>query len=266
MAEKTAIQWTDATWNPWRGCTKVTAGCDHCYMFRDQIRYGRDPEVVTRAAPATFNAPLKWERDLVSQARGAAITPRKVFTCSWSDWFHPHADEWRPEAWNIIRQTPHLTYQILTKRPNRIKHTLPADWGKGYPNVWLGATVESEGQDWRVQYLREVPAAVRFVSYEPGIDRLVTAYTQSARFDGVDWLIIGGESGGREARPFRLDWARGAVRYCRDVGIAPFVKQLGTVWAREHKAKDWHGGDWSEWPEDLRVREFPTVTTPALIA
>lgn len=127
MGDKTAIQWTDHTWNPWQGCTKVTAGCDHCYMFRDMRRYGKNPEAVVRSSDATFYAPLRQPKK---------YTPGKVFTCSWSDWFHPAADAWRDEAWAVIRQTPRLTYQILTKRPNRIAGHLPTDWGDGYPNVW----------------------------------------------------------------------------------------------------------------------------------
>ena len=115
MAESTGIGWTDATWNPWYGCTKVSPGCAHCYMFREQIRYGRDPEVVTRSK-TKFADPLKWTKG------------RMIFTCSWSDWFHPAADAWRPEAWEIIKRTPHHTYQILTKRPERIADNLPDDW------------------------------------------------------------------------------------------------------------------------------------------
>lgn len=261
MGETTGIAWTDSTWNPWYGCQKVTAGCDHCYMFREMERYGRDPETVQRSK-TKFAEPLQWEKRLVAQAAGAQITPQRVFTCSWSDWFHPAADAWRDEAWAIIRRTPHLTYQILTKRPNRIARSLPADWGeRGYPNVWLGVTVEANGTLWRTDFLRAVPAAIRFISYEPGIAPLVTGNGDALRLlTEVDWLIIGGESGGREARLFDLRWARDAIAAARSAGAAPFVKQLGSVWAREHKARDWHGGDWSEWPEPLRVREFPEAT------
>lgn len=138
MAERSIIEWTDATWNPWRGCDKVSPGCAHCYMFRDQERYGRDPSTVVRAADPTFYAPVRkpsWERQRASAivARGRHL----VFTCSWSDWFHPDADEWRDEAWSIIRDTPASTYQILTKRPERMADHLPDDWGEGYPNVWV---------------------------------------------------------------------------------------------------------------------------------
>jgi protein gp37 len=239
-------------------------------MFRDKVRYGQNPEVVVRSRPATFNAPLKW-RD-----------PARVFTCSWSDWFHPAADPWRDEAWDVIRRTPHLTYQILTKRANRIAGHLPEDWGAaGYPNVWLGVSVEHQATAFRLDQPAAVPAAVRFVSYEPALGPLDLApYLQGegcfwcygegvlpgtqrpcrACPPKVGWVIVGGESGGKEARPFDLAWAREAVRQCRAARAAPFVKQLGSVWARAHGARDWHGGDWTEWVEDLRVRAFPDGT------
>src|SRR3990167_8205664 len=108
MAERTAIEWTDATWNPWRGCRKVSPGCASCYMFRDQKRYGRDPSEVVPAANASFTAPLRWHRRYSLPVRFL------VFTCSWSDFFIEEADRWRPAAWDIIRRTPGLTYQILT--------------------------------------------------------------------------------------------------------------------------------------------------------
>ena len=116
VSATTEIEWTEATWNPWMGCTKVSPGCAHCYMFREQRQYGRDPETVVRSK-TKFREPMKW-------AEG-----RLVFTCSWSDWFHEGADAWRPEAWEIVRATPQHTYQILTKRPERIVDHLPATRG-----------------------------------------------------------------------------------------------------------------------------------------
>lgn len=208
MGERSAIEWTDATWNPWRGCTKVSPGCDHCYMFREQRRYGRDPEQVVRSK-TTFTAPLRWRE------------PRLVFTCSWSDWFHVGADSWRPEAWAIIRQTPHHTYQILTKRPGRILRHLPPDWGDGYPNVWLGVSVESQEQAFRVHQITSIPAAVRFISAEPLLGPIT--------FDdltGIDWLIAGGESG-PEARPCDPEWLRSLRDQCEGDKVAFFLKQLG---------------------------------------
>lgn len=232
MGDETSISWAEATWNPWRGCTRVSAGCDGCYMFRDQRRYGRDPEVVVRAAPGTFNAPLskKWAE------------PRIVFTCSWSDWFHVTADPWRDEAWDIIRRTPQHTYMILTKRPGRIHRCLPDDWGDGWPNVWLGVSIETARFNHRADQLRRTPAALRFLSCEPLLGSLYPrplASTSGARPDrsaddaagggrptrepspldlsGIGLVIVGGESGPRKpsagsdippARPMHPAWAR----------------------------------------------------------
>ena len=107
MGNKTGIEWCTSTWNPWRGCHKLRAGCKNCYMFREQNQYGHDPNIVVRSK-TTFNDPLKWKE------------PAKVFVNSWSDFFIEEADPWRDEAWDIMRRTPHLTYQILTKRPENI--------------------------------------------------------------------------------------------------------------------------------------------------
>lgn len=142
MGKHTGIAWAECTWNPWRGCTKISAGCDHCYMYRDQARYGQDPRVVTRSK-TTFRDPFRWK------------TPKRIFTCSWSDFFHGSADPWRDQAWDIIRQTPHHTYLILTKRPGRIPRHLPSDWGDGWPHVWLGVSVESQTETFRLQHLRD---------------------------------------------------------------------------------------------------------------
>src|SRR5690349_7168633 len=123
MADKTKIQWADSTVNFWHGCHKVSEGCKFCYMFRDKQRYGQDPEIVVRAKAASFDKALHWK------------DPRRIFTCSWSDFFIEDADAWRADAWEIIRHTPQPTWLILTKRPERIAECLPPDWGAGYKNV-----------------------------------------------------------------------------------------------------------------------------------
>lgn len=271
MGEKSLIQWCDATWNPWRGCNKVSPGCAHCYMFRQQKQYGRDPSVVVRAARATFNAPLKWT--------GPEWEGKKVFTCSWSDWFHEDADAWRDEAWAIVKRTPHLTYQILTKRPERISQCLPKDWdgedgigaeGEGYEHVWFGVSAEYQRQfEERVRCLTHndrIANNMVFVSCEPLLGPI--DYWKARVADTVNWFIVGGESGGREARRFDPDWARKLIADLREehgddqaLYGQVFVKQLGSVWARETGtySQDSHGGNWDLWPEDLRVRQFPGV-------
>jgi len=255
MGEHTGIAWTDATWNPWRGCRKVSAGCTHCYMYREQERYGRDPKIVTRASPSTFNAPLKWA---ASRAGTAAM---RVFTCSWSDFFIEEADPWRHDAWDIIRRTPNLTYQILTKRPERVADHLPADWGDGWPNVWLGTSIESSNFAGRLDKLFKVPARIHFVSAEPllGTMRAKRGYwpwnlSISRRSSGswvkskLDWVICGGESG-PGARPMDLDWAREIRDFCHSNGIPFFLKQLGG-WPdpRSHEKAVLDGRTWTEMP------------------
>ena len=177
---KTLIAWTDYSWNPWRGCHKVSQGCKNCYMFREQKRYGNDPNIVVRSI-TTFKDPLKWK------------DPAMVFTCSWSDWFIEEADPWRDEAWEIIRQTPHLTYQILTKRPENIRSRLPDDWGDGWDNVWLGVSIEDKDNYARGLNLADIPAKIRFISAEPLLGQLDLLWLVSTGL--IHWLIVGGESG-----------------------------------------------------------------------
>src|SRR5690348_14828200 len=200
MADETGISWTEATWNPWMGCTKVSEGCDNCYMFREQRQYGNDPELVRRSK-TKFDAPLKWTK------------PKLVFTCSWADWFHVAADPWRDEAWEIVRRSPHHTFQILTKRPGRITRCLPADWGDGYANVWLGTSVETDEYLSRARVLRDVPAALRFLSLEPLLGPL-----PSLDLGGYGWVITGGESGPGH-RPIEAEWVRAIRDKCVAAGI-----------------------------------------------
>lgn len=208
MSATTGISWTDATWNPWYGCHKVSPGCRGCYMYRDMAKYGRDPLAVKRSK-STFRDPLKWK------------DPKRVFTCSWSDFFHEQADEWRADAWDIIRRTPHLTYQILTKRPENIATRLPEDWFLGYSNVWLGVSAESQVYyDLRVPILCATPAVLRFVSLEPLLGPIVISNNEH-----LGWVIVGGESGPNH-RPLDVDWIRAIEAQCNALPQIPmFVKQ-----------------------------------------
>lgn len=249
MGEQSGIQWTQATWNPWHGCVKVSPGCKYCYMYRDKEKYGQNPMEVVRSK-TTFKNPLKWKE------------PKLIFTCSWSDWFIDLADEWRPEAWEIIKATPQHTYQILTKRPERIVTHLPPDWGDGYPNVWLGVSIESQAQIERLDVLEALRAKVKFISFEP----LIGPITDEFRGD-VDWIIIGGESGNDTGkyryRPCEIEWIKTLINGYRyddmvfERRAKIFVKQLGTHLAKELKLVDHHGGDITEWPEELQIREMP---------
>ncbi len=227
MGEKTSIEWTEHTWNPWHGCQHVSPGCEHCYMFAAKRRYGQDPTAVVRSR-TTFDEPLKWKK------------PRLVFTCSWSDFFIAEADPWRAEAWGIIRRTPHLTYQILTKRPARIASHLPPDWP--LQNVWLGVSVEARVYRYRADVLRRIPAAVRFLSLEPLLEHLA-----ELNLNGIHWVIAGGESGPGH-RPVDADWLRAIRDRCQAAGVPFFFKQWG---GRTPKSggRLLDGRTWDEMPE-----------------
>lgn len=214
MAKNSKIEWCDHTWNPWYGCHKVSAGCKNCYMFREQKRWGREPNVVQRANHKSFDAPLKWKNSA------------SVFTCSWSDFFIQEADQWRAYAWDIIRKTPHLTYLVLTKRPERIDECLPNDWGEGWPNVWLGVSVENKDQRDRISTLQDIPAIVRFVSCEPLLTPLNLCLWLFYGYSTIDWVITGGESG-PGYRPANPDWFRSIRDQCAGAGVAYFHKQNG---------------------------------------
>ena len=248
MGKNTTIAWTETvmpdgtlrpghTWNPWQGCRKVSPGCLNCYMYRDKKRYGQDPATVIRSKPNTFNSPLKWKE------------PAKVFVCSWSDFFIEDADPWREEAWEIIRNTPHLTYQILTKRPENIAGRLPPYWP--LKNVWLGVTAENQqtANERLAVLLFDVPAVKRFVSVEPMVGPVDLGHALcKAWSDGVatmgrylDWVICGGESG-PDARIMQTEWALSLKEQCAAAGTPFFMKQMSAG---------------APIPEELRGQEFP---------
>ena len=248
-SEETLIEFCDLTYNPWQGCHKLSLGCRFCYMFRDKMKYGQEPNRVVRSKDPTFYKPLKWHE------------PKLVFTCSWSDFFISEADAWRDEVWEIIRATPHLTYQIITKRPERILDNLPDDWGDGYPNVWLGVTVENNATRHRLRTLSEIPAAVRFISFEPLLENLDLDGYMQILTQYYGWGILGAESGNDNGlyryRPCQVEWLEHLVDVCRRTDVAVFVKQLGTHLHNELGLRDRHARDIEEFPESLKIREFP---------
>lgn len=234
MGQKTIISWTQRTWNPWRGCTKISPGCKNCYMFTAQNRYGNDPAIVVRTK--TWGDPLRWQRQAERDERHEL-----VFTCSWSDWFHEAADPWRDEAWQVVKQCRNLVFQILTKRPERIAECLPDDWNEGYPNVWLGTSVENKRYVWRIDELRAVPATVRFISAEPLLGSLA-----GLSLEDIDWLIVGGESG-PSFRPMDLAWARELRDLALAWGVPFFFKQSAAL--RTETGTTLDGCEWHQMPE-----------------
>jgi protein gp37 len=223
MADKTAIAWTDHTFNPWIGCHKVSQGCTHCYAEALVTKRLGGPGnwglngTRRRTSPALWRKPYRWNLDAITEGR-----PARVFCASLADIFEDKEgpNQWRPEVFALIRNTAHLDWQLLTKRPENIARMLPDDWGDGYPNVWLGTSIEDQRVADRAPVLVSVPSYVHFVSYEPAIGPLAEAIDLT----GIEWMIVGGESGPKYRR-MDLDWARDMKAKCEEEGVAFFFKQ-----------------------------------------
>jgi protein gp37 len=247
MAETTNIAWTDSTFNPWIGCTNVSPGCDHCYAEADNKRrkwteWGPHGQRY-RTTPAYWRNPIKWQKtaDAFHEKHGRR---QRVFCASLADVFDNQVPpEWREDLFALIKKCLDLDWQLLTKRPQNIAKMLPSDWSDGYPNVWLGATTESQEYfDQRWPILARTPAVVRFVSYEPALGPLrIDATTVKP-----DWLICGGESG-PGARMMHPDWARDIRDQCASAGVKFFMKQMTKL---------------TPIPDDLFVRQFPRLSSP----
>ena len=237
MANRSKIEWTDSTFNPWVGCTKIArakdapSACDFCYAEKwakrsGQVEWGNHPR--RRTTESYWRGPLLWNdrADLFQAEYGRR---QRVFCASLADVFDNQVDPvWRYDLFKLIRKCDQLDWQLLTKRPQNIRKMLPRDWGEGYPNVWLGTTTEdASSYKQRASTLLSVPAAIHFVSYEPALGPLGPLDIHG-RFP--DWVIIGGESGVRSDRIRRTDpqWVREAIAECRRLGAAPFLKQWGT--------------------------------------
>jgi protein gp37 len=262
MSKDSKIQWTDHTWNIARGCTKVDEDCKYCYMYRDANRYGYDAKTVERTK-TVFRFPLTVKE------------PSRIFTSSLTDVFHPAIDSFRDEMWEIIRKCPQHTFQILTKRPERIAEHLPADWGDGWDNVWLGTSVGSSKSLHRIVTLSQIRAKVKFLSLEPLHERIdlndAVIYRRYPRWPHQElwfkvlpafhWVIVGGESGNESGkyryRPCEFEWIEKIVNDCKEAGVPVFVKQMGAYLAKRHGLGDRHGTLMEHWPPSLQVREFP---------
>jgi protein gp37 len=266
MGAITRIAWCDATFNPWLGCLRVSTACDRCYAAALSWRYGWrdgrrrdlwDPGADRkRTSAAYWRGPLRW-----NERAQAAGTRRRVFCASMADVFDNKVPtSWRVDLWSLIRSTPALDWFLLTKRPQNIRDMLPADWGEGWPHVWLGTTTENQEEaNRRLAHLVVIPAAVRFLSVEPMLEPVdVAPWTAPLSRDGrppISWIIIGGESGGG-ARPMHPDWVRGLRDQVHAAGAKLFLKQIGSNHALWPSVTG-KGEDPAQWPADLRVQEFP---------
>jgi len=265
MGAKTGIEWTDATWNPVTGCTKVSAGCKFCYAERDFHRpYPERDFSDVRCHPDRLAWPLRWRGSKQAKAEGRRS---RIFVNSMSDLFHESVPfEFIDKVCGMTHACAQHTFQILTKRPIRM---VEYDYWRAannphapaWPsNVWLGVSVEDQKTaDERVPLLIQTPAAVHWVSYEPAIkavdfrfqkrgylrERISTNPSES--LVPIDWVVAGGESG-PHARPSHPDWFRSAKQQCGDAGIPLFMKQI-TEKGRKIP--------FEQWPEDLQIREFP---------
>jgi protein gp37 len=240
MPGASAIEWTEATWNPVTGCDKVSPGCAHCYAetFAERWRgipgHPYEQGFALKLWPHRLEQPLKWKR------------PRVIFVNSMSDLFHERIpDAYIARIFEVMGEASQHTFQILTKRHERmaeLARELP--W---HPNIWIGVTIENRRFVHRADYLREVDSAVRFISAEPLLGPL-----EGLDLSGVDWLIAGGESGPRH-RPVKLEWLRELRDKCLDEGVAYFFKQWGGVRSKS-RGRLLDGQTWDQMP-DLRARQ-----------
>lgn len=243
MADRSTIEWTEATWNPVTGCDRVSAGCEHCYAMTlakrlkamGSAKYQNDGDPRTSGPgfdvtihPQALDEPYRWRN------------PRTVFVNSMSDLFHARVPiDFIRDVFDVCRDTPHHTYQVLTKRSLRLRRVADKlDWPQ---NLWMGVSVENAAALPRVDHLRAVPAAVRFLSCEPLLGPLA-----GLDLDGIHWVIAGGESG-PNYRPVNVNWVRGIRDNCQKADVAFFFKQWG---GRTPKTfgRELDGRRWDEMP------------------
>lgn len=259
MANSSAIEWTDATWNPVTGCTKVSAGCDNCYAHRLANRLlsetyratlpvvntpaNRADPFAVRIWPDRLDVPRKWRE------------PRRVFVNSMSDLFHADIpDGFVRECFQVMLKEDQHVYQILTKRPSRATRFLTSVardliGPTGLPtHIWIGTSVENQSVDYRIRHLSDVPASIRFLSCEPLIGPLdLSGFLQPLGNERIHWVIVGGESG-PQARPVDPEWIRVIRDQCRSSSTPFFFKQWGGKTPKAGGRK-LDGETWSEYPE-----------------
>jgi protein gp37 len=258
VGDKSAIEWTEATWNPTTGCDRTSPGCDHCYAMTlakrlkamGQPKYQNDgdertsgPGFALTLHPDALAIPRTWN------------APRTIFVNSMSDLFHQDVpDSFIRDVFAVMAETPQHTYQVLTKRSQRLaKMADELPWPE---NVWMGVSVETVRYTFRVDHLRAVPAAVRFLSCEPLLGPL-----GDINLEYIHWVIAGGESG-HGARQMDIEWVTELQQQCAEADVPFFLKQLGTRLAQQLGRRG-KGHELDDFPVHLRVREYPRASTAA---
>jgi protein gp37 len=238
MAGATAIEWTDATWNPVTGCTKISPGCDHCYAerfserFRGTIGHAFESGFDLTLRPERLDQPLRWR------------SPRMIFVNSMSDLFHKDIPrDFIVRVCDTMERAHWHTFQVLTKRSSLMRDFLQKRYGasRGPRHIWFGVSVEDGKRKGRIRHLQEAPAGVRFLSIEPLIGPI-----GRLNLTGIDWVIAGGESG-PQARPMKLEWARDVRDQCRECGVAFFFKQWGGLRPKSG-GRELDGREWNDFP------------------
>jgi protein gp37 len=242
MADKSRIEWTDATWNPMTGCTKISTGCDNCYAerfserFRGVAGHSFEHGFDLTLRPERIGQPLKWRR------------PRMIFVNSMSDLFHKNVpSSYIDRVFDTMERADHHVFQVLTKRSSLMRNYVNARYSLHAPShIWLGVSVESPRMLVRLRHLRQARAAVRFISFEPLLEPI-----GGVDLSGVDWAIVGGESG-HHARPIEPEWIRELRDQCVSQNVAFFFKQWG---GRTPKAQgnNIDGRQWLQFPVRSRI-------------
>jgi protein gp37 len=254
MMAQSQIEWTDATWNPVAGCSIVSAGCTNCYAMEMARRLQAMGVPKYKGLTRISGKRVVWKGIVRTDRNSLQIPfgwkkPRKIFVNSMSDLFHEKvADQFIQSVWDVMAATPHHKYQILTKRPDRMLSFVENKVNSVLPNVWLGTSVEDSAVIDRIEFIRRVPAAIRFISFEPLINSV-----GNVDLKDIDWAIVGGESG-RKARPIREAWIDEIYAACDVYGTAFFFKQWG-AWGKDNKrrskkenGREYRGRVWDEMP------------------
>ena len=239
MGQKSSIEWTESTWNPLTGCTKISPGCKHCYAERMALRLqamGQANYVngfTLTLHDEALELPLRWKK------------PQTIFVNSMSDMFHVEVPrEFILRAFDVMRRAHWHRFQVLTKRADRL-----SDLSEQLPwadNIWMGVSVENESYTYRIDHLRDTGAAIKFLSLEPLLGPL-----DNLRLDGIDWVIVGGESG-PGARAMKSEWVVSIRDQCVEAGVPFFFKQWGGVWKKKF-GRTLEGETWDQMPIRTRL-------------